>query len=80
MYTDKLADIVHKYKNTNNRTIKMKPAHVKSSAHIDFDIENNDKNPKFKVADHVRISIYQNIFAKGYAPNWSEEGFITKNV
>ena len=33
------------------------------------------KNPKFKVDDHVRISKYKNIFAKGYTPNWSEEVF-----
>ena len=33
----------------------------------------NKKNPKFKVGDHVRISKYKNIFAKGYVPNWSEE-------
>ena len=26
-----------------------------------------------KFGDHVRISNYQNIFAKGYTPNWSEE-------
>ena len=38
----------------------------------------NDKNPKFKVRDHVRISKYKNIFAKGYTPNWSEEVFVIK--
>ena len=38
------------------------------------------KNPKFKVGDHVRISKCKNIFAKGYAPNWSEEIFVIKNV
>ena len=38
------------------------------------------KNPKFKVGDHVRISKYKNIFAKGYAPNWSEEIFVIKKV
>ena len=38
------------------------------------------KNPKFKVGDHVRISKYKNIFAKGYAPNWSEEIFIVKTI
>ena len=41
------------------------------------------KNPKFKVGDHVRISKYENIFAKGYTPNWSEEIFViskTKNT
>ena len=39
----------------------------------------NDKNPKFKVRDHVRISKYKNIFAKRYTPNWSEEVFVIKN-
>ena len=38
------------------------------------------KNPKFKIGDHVRISKYKNIFAKGYAPNWSEEIFIIKKI
>ena len=40
----------------------------------------NDKDPKFKVVDHVRISKCKNIFAKGYTPNWSEEIFIIKKV
>ena len=31
------------------------------------------KYPKFKVGDHVRILKYKNIFAKGYAPSWSEK-------
>ena len=31
------------------------------------------KGPKFKVNDHVRISKYKKIFAKGYVPNCSEE-------
>ena len=40
----------------------------------------NDKDPKFKVGDHVRIYKYKNIFAKGYPPNWSEKVFVIKNV
>ena len=36
--------------------------------------------PEFKVGDHVRISKYKNIFAKGYMPNWSEEVFVIKKV
>ena len=40
----------------------------------------NKKDPKFKVVDHARISKYKNIFAKGYAPNWSEEVKIKKTV
>ena len=43
-------------------------------------LRSNDKNPKFKVGDHVRISKYKNIFAKGYSPNWSEEVFVIKKV
>ena len=32
----------------------------------------NDKDPEIKVGDHVKISKYKNIFAKGYRPNWCE--------
>ena len=39
-----------------------------------------NKDPKFKVGDHVRISKYQNIFAKGYMPNWSEEVFLISKI
>ena len=40
----------------------------------------NNKDPKFKVGDRVRISKSKNIFAKGYAPNWSEKVFVIKKV
>ena len=73
VYIDKLDDIVRKYNNTYHTSIKMKPIDVKDNTYIDFKKESNDKNPKFKVGDHVRISKYKNIFAKGYMPNWSEE-------
>ena len=33
-----------------------------------------------KVVDHVRISKYKNIFAKGYTPTWSEEAFVIKKI
>ena len=58
----------------------MKPVDVKDNTYIDFKKEVNDKYPKFKVGDHVRISKYKNIFAKGYTPNWSEEIFVIKKV
>ena len=45
-----------------------------------FEKEVNDKDPKFKVGDHVIISKYKNIFAKGYTPNWSEEVFISSKI
>ena len=79
MYINKLDDIVNKYNNTYHSTIKMKPLDVKSRTYIDFDKKNNKEDSKFKVGDHVRISKYKNIFAKGYMPNWSEEiSVITK--
>ena len=76
VYIDKLDDIVNEYNNTYHRTIKMKPVDVKDNTYIDFEKEVNDKDPNFKVGDYVRISKYKNIFAKVYAPNWSEEIFI----
>ena len=54
--------------------------HNNNNTFIDFKKEVNDKDPKFKVGDHVRISKYKNIFAKGYTPNWSEEVFVIKKV
>ena len=80
MYIDKLDDIVNEYNNTYHRTIKMKPVDVKDNTYIDFKKEVNDKDPKFKVGDHVRISKYKNIFAKGYTPNWSEEVFVVSKI
>ena len=80
VYIDKLNDIVNEYNNTYHRTITMKPVDVKDNAYIDFSKEVNDKDSKFKVGDHVRISKYKYIFAKEYTPNWSEEVFVIKEV
>ena len=80
VYMDKLDVIVNKYNNTYHSTIKMKPTCVKDNVYIDFSKKINDRDPKFKVDDYVRTSKYKNIFAKGYALNWSEEVFIIKKV
>ena len=80
VYIDKLDDIVDEYNNKYHTTIKMKPADVKDNTYINADKGINNKDPKFKVDDHVRISKYKNIFAKGYMPNWSEEVFVIKKV
>ena len=66
IYTDKLDDIADKYNNVYHKTIKMKTIDIKTSTCIDFDIENNDKDPKIKAGDHVRIPKYINVFTKGY--------------
>ena len=80
VYIDKLDGIVNEYNNTYHRTIKIKPIDVKDNTYINIDKEVNNKDPKFRVGDHVRISKYQNIFAKGYTPNWSEEVFVIKEI
>ena len=58
----------------------MKPADVKDNTYVDFKKEANDKDPKFKVGDHVRSSKYKNVFAKGYTRNWSEEVFVVSKI
>ena len=64
VYIDKLDDIVNKYNNTYLNTIKIKPVDVKSNTYIDSSKEINNKDPKFKIGDTVRISKYKNIFCQ----------------
>ena len=80
VYIDKLDDIAKEYNNKYHTSIKMKPVDVKDNTYIDFKKEINNKDPKFKVGDYVRISKYKNIFAKEYMPSWSEEIFAIKKV
>ena len=80
VYINKLDDKVGEYNNTYHRTIEMKPVDVKDNTYIDFKRKVNDKDPKFKVGDHVRISKYKNVFVKGYMPNWSEEVFVFSKI
>ena len=80
VYIDKLDDIVDEYNNTYHTTIKIKAIDVKDNTYINISKEINNKDPKFKVGDRVRISKYKNIFTKGCMPNWSEEVFIIKKV
>ena len=56
MYIDKLDNIVIEYIITYHSTIKMKPIDVKDDTYINIVKENNNKCPKFKVGDLVRIS------------------------
>ena len=45
----------------------MKPANLKSSLNIEYGVEHNDRDPKFKLG-------------KGYTPNWPEEVSVFKKV
>ena len=80
VYIDVLNDIVNRYNNTVHRTIKMKLIDVTNDTYAECNKEFNKKGTKFQVNDHVRISKYKNIFAKGYVPNWSEEIFIVNEI
>ena len=81
-YVDKLDDIMSEYNNTYHRTIKMKPVDVKDNTYIDsMELSrSNDKDPKFKVGDSVRINKYKNILTKRYTSNRSEKVFMIKKV
>ena len=58
----------------------MKPKDVGDNNFTEYVEESNEKDPKFKVGDRVRISEYKNVFAKGYVPNWSEEVFVANKI
>ena len=61
-YFDALDDIVDEYNNTYPRTIKMKPIDVGDDSFAKYNEESNEKGPKVKLGDHVRISKYKNAF------------------
>ena len=53
---------------TIHTTDKMRPADTEPNTYIDFHAENNDKDPKFKTGDQVRVSKDERIFVKDYTP------------
>ena len=80
VYFNVLNDTVDKYNTTYHKTIKTKPIDAKRDSFAEFNEDSNETDPKFKVDDHVTISKYKNIFAKGYAPNCSEEIFVIRKI
>ena len=56
----------------------MKPIDVTGDSYVEYNEDFNKKDPKFKVGDHVRISKYKNIFAKGYTQILSEVFVVSK--
>ena len=70
-----LDDIVNKHNKIVHRTTKMKPVDDTSDSYAEYNEDSNKKNP-----DHVTTLKYKNIFAKGCAPNWSEEDFVVSKI
>ena len=80
VYYDVLDGVVNEYNNTKHNTIKMKPKDVKNDNNRVYIDEYNKKSARFNVNDRVRISKFENIFAKGYTPNWSKEIFVINKI
>ena len=80
VYCDVSDTIVNKCNNAYHKTVKIKPIDVKLDSYAEYNVDSDKKDLKFQVCDHVRISKYKNLSAKGYAPNWSEEVFLTSKV
>ena len=73
VYVNVLNDIANKYNNTVHKTINIKRIDVTDDYDAKYKEEFNKKNPKFNDGDHVQISKYKDIFAKGYTPNWTKD-------
>ena len=58
----------------------MKPVDVTSDSYAEYYEDSSVTKPKFKFGDHVRISEYKKLFAKGYTQNWSEEVFVVNKI
>ena len=80
IYINVLDDIVNKYSKIVHRSIKMKLIDVTPDSYAEYNEDSNDKDPKFKVGDHVRISKYKSVFDKGYTQNWSEKVFVVSKI
>ena len=80
VYFDVLDDVANKYNNAVHKTIKMKPIDVTDDSSAEYNEDFNEKDPKFKVGNYVRIWKYKNIFAKGNTPNWSQEVFVVIKI
>ena len=80
IYFDFLGDIIDKYDNTVDKTIKMKPIDVTSDSYAEYNEDSNVTKPKLKVGDFVRISKYKSIFVKGYTQNWSQEVSVINKI
>ena len=80
VYFKVLDDVVNKYNKTVHRTRKMKPIDVTSDSYAEYNQDSNEKEPRCRAGDRVRISKYKNVFAKGYTQNWSEEVFVVSKI
>ena len=77
--------LVNEYNNKYHRTIKMTPLEASKKINENkikqiYNFEKTNKIAKFKIGDHVRISLNKNIFEKSYETNWTEEIFVIYDI
>ena len=78
VYFDILDDIVDEYNNTVLTTIGIKSADVKSYSYAEYNVNSNEKDPKFKVRGNVRISKYKTFLLKNIFQNVQKKFLLWK--
>ena len=63
-----------------NTIIHTNKTDVKNDSYAEYNVDSDGKYPKFQIGDQVRISKHKNIFAEGYALNWSERVFVISKI
>ena len=76
-FSKALKNKIYKYMTAVSKNVHID---VTAGMYFKYDVDHNDKDPKFKVGDHVRISKYKNAFGNGYTLNQSEEVFLIRKV
>ena len=75
-YIHKLPQFIATMKSRNNRSIDMKPNHVKNSDFMSILYSKplrEYKKPKFGIGDRVRVSKYDLLFRKRNKPQFTQE-------
>ena len=85
-FDDVLPELVQGYNATRHRSIGMAPQDVTRDneeavwKRLYGKRLKDQKKPKFKVGDRVRLNKIHRTFAKGYLPGWTEEVFVVHRV
>ena len=77
-YYHNIPQFIATMKSRNNRSIDMKPNHVKNSDFMPILYSKplrEHRKPKFGIRDRVRISKYALLLRKGYKPQFSQKIF-----
>ena len=75
-YIHKLPQFIATMTSRNNRSIDMKPNHVKNSDFMSIVYSKplrENRKPKFGIGDRVRVSKYDIPFRKSYKPKFTQE-------